>query len=76
MVHGVLDVSNLLLVHTPSMVNKKHHLIDTLYREEKKGLNILLSYSQAGQGRNTKQGQEEISRNHIQTIFLISEISK
>ena len=41
-----------------------------LYREEKKSLQILLSYSQAGPGRKAKQGQEEISRNHVQRLFL------
>ena len=30
---------------------------------------MLLSYSQAGPGRKTKHGQEEISRNHVQTVF-------
>ena len=40
------------------------------YRGEKKGLQILLSYSQAGPGRKAKQGQEEISRNHVPTFFL------
>ena len=34
--------------------------------ERKKGLQILLSYSQAGSGREAKQGQEERSRNHMQ----------
>ena len=38
-------------------------------RGEKKGLQILLSYSQAGPGRKAKQGREEISRNHVQTFF-------
>ena len=38
-----------------------------IYRGEKKGLQIWLSYSQAGPGKKAKQGQEEISRNHIQT---------
>ena len=37
---------------------------------EKKGLQILPSYSQAGPGREAKQGQEEISCNHVQTFFL------
>ena len=37
---------------------------------EKKGLQILLSYSQAGPGRKAKQDQEEISRNHVPTFFL------
>ena len=41
------------------------------YRGEKKGLQILLSYSQAGPGRKAKQSQEEIlSRNHVPTLFL------
>ena len=30
----------------------------------------MLSYSQAGPGRKAKQGQEEISRNHVPTFFL------
>ena len=41
-----------------------------LYGGEKKGLQILLSYSQTGPGRKVTQGQEEISRNHVPTIFL------
>ena len=40
--------------------------------EEKKGLQILLSYSQAGPDSKAKQGQEEISRNHVPTFFLFS----
>ena len=35
-------------------------------------MQILVSYSQAGPGRKAKQGQEEISRNHVQTFFLVS----
>ena len=43
----------------------------SFYRGEKKGLQILLSYSQAGPGRKVKQGKEEIFRNRIvPTIFL------
>ena len=41
-----------------------------IYRGEKKGLQHLLSYSQAGAGRKAKQGQEEISRNHVPTFIL------
>ena len=41
-----------------------------MYRAEKKYLQILLSYSQAGPGRKFKQEQEEISRNHITRLFL------
>ena len=44
----------------------------TLCRAEKKSLQILLSSTQAGPGRNVKQEQEEISRNHIQRLFLSS----
>ena len=40
-----------------------------LYRDRLKGVQILLSNSQAGPGRKIKQGQEEISRNHVQAIF-------
>ena len=49
---------------------KKEMFFDAFYRDEKKGLQILLSYSQAGPGRKAKQGQEEISRNHVQRLFL------
>ena len=35
---------------------------------EKKGLQILLSTSQAGTGRKARQGQEEIPRNHVQAF--------
>ena len=42
----------------------------SLYRGENKGLQILLGYSQARPGRKVKQGQEEISRNHVPTFFL------
>ena len=38
------------------------------YKEEKKGLQILLSYSQAGPGKKAKQGQEEISPNHVKAF--------
>ena len=41
-----------------------------LYRAEKKSLQILLSRTQAGPGRNVKQEQEEISRNHVPRLFL------
>ena len=41
-----------------------------MYRDKKKGLQILLSYSQAGPGIKAKQGQEEISRSHVQAFFL------
>ena len=38
------------------------------YRDRLKGVQILLSNSQAGPGRKVKQEQEEISRNHVQTF--------
>ena len=40
----------------------------TLYRDRLKGVNILLSNSQAGPGRKVKQEQEEISRNHVEAF--------
>ena len=42
------------------------------YRGEKKGLQILLSYSQAVSVRTAKQEQERISPNHVPTIFHFS----
>ena len=39
------------------------------YRARNKGMQILLSNSQAGPGRTVKQEQEEISRNHVQTFI-------
>ena len=38
------------------------------YREENKGLFVLLSTTQAGPGRTVKQEQEDSSRNHVQTF--------
>ena len=40
-----------------------------IYRARNKGMHILLSNSQAGSGRTTKQEQEEISRNHVQAFI-------
>ena len=39
-----------------------------MYRDRLKGVQILLSNSQAGPGRTVKQEQEEISRNHVQAF--------
>ena len=39
------------------------------YRARNKGMQILLSNSQAGQGRTVKQEQGEISRNHVQALI-------
>ena len=41
---------------------------EAVYRDRLKGLQILLSNSQAGTGRKVKQEQEEISRNHVQAF--------
>ena len=37
-------------------------------RDRLKGVQILLSNSQAGPGRKVKKEQEEISRNHVQAF--------
>ena len=37
------------------------------YRDRLKGVQVLLSNSQVGPGREVKQEQEEISRNHVQS---------
>ena len=42
------------------------------YRAPGKSLYVLLSRTQAGPGRKVKQGQEEISRNHVQTFICLS----
>ena len=39
-----------------------------LYREPRKGLQILLSRTKAGPGRKVKQEQEYISPNHVQAF--------
>ena len=39
-----------------------------LYRDRVKGVQIMLSNSQAGPDRKVKQEQEEISRNHVQAF--------
>ena len=43
-----------------------------VYREPAKGLQILLSRTQAGPGRAVKEEQEEISPNHVQAIYEAS----
>ena len=43
-----------------------------MYREPAKGLQILLSKTQAGPGRAVKEEQEEISPNHVQAIYGVS----
>ena len=44
------------------------------YRGEDKGLFVLLSRTQAGPGRKAKQGQKEISRNHIEIRNIFSRL--
>ena len=46
------------------------YMTDTtkLYRGELKGMQILLSRTQAGQGKTVKLEQEEISPNHVQAF--------
>ena len=39
-----------------------------MYRDRLKGMQILLSNSQAGPGRKVKQEQEEISRNLVEAF--------
>ena len=46
--------------------NVIEYLEEIVYRAVKKSLQILLRSTQAGPGRKVKQGQEEISRNHVQ----------
>ena len=46
----------------------RHRQRLTTHREPGKGLQILLSRTQAGQGRKVKQEQEQISRNHVQAF--------
>ena len=41
----------------------------SIYSARNKGMQILLSNSQAGPGRRVKQEQEEISRNHVQAFI-------
>ena len=43
-----------------------------MYRDRLKGVQILLSNSQAGQGRKVKQEQEDISCNHVQIFICLS----
>ena len=66
-------------VRSKIQVHRKHkHSLGKLIKPvwggyiqgREKSLQILLSYSQAGPGRKVKQGQEEISRNHVPTFFL------
>ena len=42
--------------------------VDKYYRSEQIDLYVLLSRTQAGPGKAVKQGQEELSRNHVQAF--------
>ena len=46
-----------------TILKEKH-----LYRDRLKGMQILLSMTQAGSGRTGKQEQEQRSRNHVQAF--------
>ena len=52
-------------MHVHKLGNDK---IQKIYRARNKGMQILLSNSQAEPGRKVKQEQEDISRNHVQTF--------
>ena len=43
-------------------------VLGCFYRDRLKGVQILLSRTQAGPGRAVKQEQEETSRNHVQAF--------
>ena len=57
-----LDI-NILII---SLVN--FGFVNLLYLVGLKGLNVLLSRTQAGPGRAVKQEQEDNSRNHVRTF--------
>ena len=40
----------------------------SIYRDRLKGMQILLSRTQAGAGRTVQQEQEQTSRNHVQAF--------
>ena len=43
-------------------------VIDVMYRDRQKGMQILLSRTQAGPNRTGKEEQEQTSRNHVQAF--------
>ena len=55
-----------LLMHVHKLGNDK---IQKIYRARNKGMQILLSNSQAEPGRKVKQEQEEVSRNYVPNFF-------
>ena len=62
---ALLLASCRLLYATDPFRHNQRIVPSRCYRGEKKSLQILLSYSQAGPGRKAKQDQEDISRNHV-----------
>ena len=60
------------LLRDSDILSRKYNMLlpSRLNRGELKGLQFLLSYSQAGTVRKAKQGQDEISHNHVPTFFL------
>ena len=46
-----------------------------MYREELKGLYVLLSRTQPGPGRAAKEELEESSRNHVQAFWVVHTVS-
>ena len=67
-------LNNLILYVQYQIVKQNYGWMSRHFRVEKKVLQILLSYIQAGPGRKAKQGQKEISRNHVPTFFLGSDM--
>ena len=53
---------------TPVAIRKPSYSSRDTYRDRLKGVQILLSGTQAEPGRTVKQEQEEISRNHVQAF--------
>ena len=57
----------LLKKNNGHLISKVNYVM-RLYRDRLKGVQILLSRTQAGPGRKVKQEQEEISANHVQAF--------
>ena len=54
---------------TVAIITRMHVSPISMYRGANKGMDVLLSRTQAGPGRTVKQEQEEISRNHVQAFI-------
>ena len=75
---GVLECFKMrIMVCTPNQIifdlNPRGKLLEKViavlvYRDRLKGMQILLSRTQAGPGRTGKQEQEQTSRNHVQAF--------